>query len=414
MNISCSTGFIPRKEDKLLLACASKGTEEEKRETVQRLAGQRANWDYVLEAARHHGITGLVRSSLKNNAADIVPRNTLDMFDRRFRVNAARNLFLTQELLSLIRGFGEHGINVIPFKGPMLAITAYGNVALREFLDLDILVPKEHIIRAGQLLRRWDYEQPVSQTSGGGSSHVESQLGCDFLRKDGKISIELHWSFIQRWLGFEVDLDEVWRTPHYVPLGGMKVLSLPAETTLLYLCAHGTKHRWRRLCWVVDIARVLEREADLDWDKLLKTSKYMGSRRTFFLGLHLSHILLGVELPQKVSLEMEQDPTSISMAQKICAEIFLSETDVAAKSAGWSNDWFYLRAKERWQDRLRYLRYLAGWLLLPSQKDKRWIPLPASLRWLYIILRPIRVTCSMIRPRASLNRKDRHFARSTA
>jgi hypothetical protein len=110
--------------------------------------------------------------------------------------------------------------------------------------------------------------------------------------------------------------------------------------------------------------------------------------------------LLGVELPQKVWLEMEQDPTSISMAQKICAEIFMSETDVAAKSAGWSNDWFYLRAKERWQDRLRYLRYLAGWLLLPSQKDKRWIPLPASLRWLYIILRPIRVTCSMIRPRS--------------
>ncbi|HEX3717560.1 MAG TPA: nucleotidyltransferase family protein [Verrucomicrobiae bacterium] len=400
MNISRSTRLIPRNEDALLLACAVKGAEKEKRETVRRLVSQCTNWDYVVEAARHHGITALVTSSLERRAADIVPRKSSEILSRRFRANAARNLFLTRELLLLIREFGAHGINVIPFKGPVLAITAYGNVALREFLDLDILVQKEHIVRAGQLLTQWGYQQPVSQTSGGGSSHVESQLGCDFWRKDGRVSVELHWSFIQRWLGFQVDLEAVWRTPPSVPIGGMNVLSLPAETMLLYLCAHGTKHRWRRLCWVVDIAQVMEHEAALDWDKLLKTSKHMGSRRTFFLGLRLAHFLLGVELPHKVWLEMEKDPTSTTLAQKICADIFSSEPAETATAAGWSKDWFYLRAKERWQDRLRYLRYLAGWLLLPSQKDRRWIPLPASLRWLYIVLRPIRVACSMIRPRS--------------
>jgi hypothetical protein len=45
----------------------------------------------------------------------------------------------------------------------------------------------------------------------------------------------------------------------------------------------------------------------------------------------------------------------------------------------WANDWFYLRTKERWQDRLRYLRHSTGWFFLPSQKDKQWISWPKRL-----------------------------------
>jgi hypothetical protein len=246
-----------RSEDRLLLACASASVGSGVRESLRLLTRECKDWDYLVETARQHGVTALVSSRLDAAAADLVPRSSLDLLRSRFRANAARNLFLTQELLAIVRDFGAYGIDVIPFKGPVLAITVYGNLALREFLDLDLLVTKEHLERAGQLLAQRGYLQPADQVGGLGSGHVESQLGSDFFRQDGRVSVELHWSFLQRWLGFEVELGELWREPARFSVGGTSVLTLPAEITLLYLCAHGTKHRWSRLCWVVDVAQLL-------------------------------------------------------------------------------------------------------------------------------------------------------------
>jgi hypothetical protein len=400
MNDLCLNGLRLRSEDELLLACASTESEGKQSKALRRLACECKDWDYVLKTAQFHCITPLVSSNLDAAAADIVPHEPLEVLHRRFRANAARNLFLTQELLSLIREFGAHGISVIPFKGPLLAMTAYGNVAMREFLDLDVLVPKEELNRAGEVLRQCGYQQPADQAGKHHSIHVEDQLGCDFIRKDGKASVELHWSFIQVWLGFEIDLDALWKAPERVRLGGTSVRKLPAETELLYLCAHGSKHQWQRLCWVVDIAEQLRSQPDMDWDGLLKTAKCRGSRRTLFLGLHLAHALLGVELPQEVWKQMKKDSSAHALAQEICNGLFSARTKDAFNRGGWANDWFHLRARERWFDRFRYLQYLSRWVLSPSQKDKQWIALPAYLGWLYILLKPIRMACAVIRPRS--------------
>ena len=397
------TGFRcspPRREDALLLACTSANPARREREALRWLTCECKDWDYLVETARQHGVTALVSSRLEAAAADLVPHGALDVLRNRFRANAARNLFLTKELLAIIRDFVTHGIDVIPFKGPVLAITAYGNLAMREFLDLDILVTKEHLERAGQLLIQRGYLQPADQIGGLGSGHVESQLGCDFFRHDGRVSIELHWSFLQRWLGFEVELGVLWGEPTRLNVGGTQVLTLPAEITLLYLCAHGTKHRWSRLCWVVDVAQLLLSHPTLDWDGLLQTAKKTGSRRTLFLGLHLARCLLDSELPEKICVQMKKDLSATTLAGKLCRGIFPSEGRASTTSAGLARDWFYLRTRERWRDRLLYLRYSAAWLLLPSRKDREWVRLPASLNWLYLFLRPVRVACAAVRLRA--------------
>jgi hypothetical protein len=400
MNDCCLTGLHLRSEDQLLLACASTRPKGGHSKALRQLACECKDWDYVLKAVQCHGITALVSSNLDDVAADIVPREPLEVLRRRFRANAARNLFLTQELLSLIRELGAHGISAIPFKGPLLAMTAYGNVAMREFLDLDVLVPKEHLHRAGEVLMQCGYQQPAGQAGENQSVHVESQLGFDFIRKDGKASVELHWSFIQVWLGFEVDLDALWKAPERVSVGETRVRRLPAETELLYLCAHGAKHRWKRLCWVVDVAEQLRSQPGMNWDKLLKTAKRRGSRRTLFLGLHLAHTLLGADLPQEVWTQVRRDNSAQTLAQEICAGLFSSEIQEAAMHGGLANDLFYLRTKERWIDRFLYLRYLSKWLFLPSKKDKQWISLPEGFSWLYFFLRPIRVVCALAYPRS--------------
>jgi hypothetical protein len=394
-----STGPILRSEDALLLACASTGGGTGETETIRRLADQCEDWDYVRKAARNHRVMGLVTSSLSRAAADIVPCANLEGLQQTFRAVAMRNLFMTNELISLIRVFSEHGIDVIPLKGPLLAATAFGNVALREFGDLDVLVRRENFDQASELLAQLGYHQTAGSLNDGGASNVDDQLGRDFPRKDGKVDVELHWSFIQRWLGFNMDLEALWQAPASISVGGMKMLNLPAEILLLYLCAHGTKHRWARLCWVADVAQVLRTHA-IDWDKLLKTAESTGSRRILFMGLHLARTLLGASVPDNVLTRMRSDTTAAAMARRICVDLFSSVPNEDLSSAGEANDWFYLRSKERWQDQFLYLGYWAGWLLQPSEKDRQWIRLSARFGWLYIFLRPIRVICTYLRPRS--------------
>jgi len=57
--------------------------------------------------------------------------------------SAAAIFLCTGELLKLLNLFAAHGIGVIPYKGPTFGSCRLGNLALREFTDLDILVQTE-------------------------------------------------------------------------------------------------------------------------------------------------------------------------------------------------------------------------------------------------------------------------------
>jgi len=71
---------------------------------------------------------------------------------------SARNRALAAELGELLRLFEESGIRALPFKGPVLALDLFGDLALREFVDLDILVPAGEILRATDLIEARGYE----------------------------------------------------------------------------------------------------------------------------------------------------------------------------------------------------------------------------------------------------------------
>ncbi len=56
------------------------------------------------------------------------------------------------ELQRILDIFKSHGITAIPYKGPVLAIQAYGNLAFREFGDLDIFIQKQDFLKVKELL----------------------------------------------------------------------------------------------------------------------------------------------------------------------------------------------------------------------------------------------------------------------
>ena len=108
-------------EIELLLCCARTSIHSRALERLRTLVCQDLDWQGLIRLAGSHGVLPLLYRSLSRNASDAVPKVILDQLRETSRSNLQHSLRLTAELLRLLDFFADHGINAIPFKGPVLA-----------------------------------------------------------------------------------------------------------------------------------------------------------------------------------------------------------------------------------------------------------------------------------------------------
>ena len=131
------TGSDHNVEFGLLLACSKVSADEV---VVRSLAGQVRDWEKFVRYAEWHELAPLVCHPLMLYSAASLPPAISEYFLTNGREIAQRNLLLTAELLRITHAFRTDNIRAIPYKGPVLAASAYGTLAWRSFCDLDILV----------------------------------------------------------------------------------------------------------------------------------------------------------------------------------------------------------------------------------------------------------------------------------
>jgi hypothetical protein len=362
--------------------------EVERAERLRVLLQRDLDWDYLLGLASRHGVLPLLYRHLNTICPEAVPKATIDELRTRFRVNAQHNLFLTAELLKLLHLFEAHGIPAIPYKGPSLAALAYGNVALRYFDDLDILVHKRDILRAKALLISQGYRPWCQLTEAQEAAHLQSFHAYTFRRDDGRGSIDLHWRFAPSHFPFPLDLERLWECSEPVSFAGTMVLSIPVEDLLLILCMHGAKDGWTRLIWICDIAELIRVHRGMDWKRIMEQAGRLHNKRRLLLGLLLAHNLLEATLQENILHRAQGSPEVKSLAAQVHMRLF-SESDIMTSVV--ERIAFHLRVMDRLRDRVPYLLDCLCQMLNPNSADQMLLTLPARLSFLYYILRPIRL-----------------------
>jgi hypothetical protein len=141
-----------RPEIHILLRCARSRFDTEGAKQLKSLIHKNIDWTYLLQLALAHRVMPSLHSALNSTCPDAVPAPILERLRDYFYANVGRNLFLTQKLLELLQAFESHGIPAIPYKGPTLAALIYGDLALRQIGDLDILVREPDYEKARRLL----------------------------------------------------------------------------------------------------------------------------------------------------------------------------------------------------------------------------------------------------------------------
>jgi hypothetical protein len=386
--------------------------DSERAERVKALLRGDIDWAYLTQTALRHGVMPLLYWSLNTSCPETVPQATLAQLRDHFQANARRNVFLTKELLKLLNLLEVHRIPALPLKGPVLAASAYGNLSLRQFGDLDILAHQRDVPRAKDLLISQGYHLRGQQTNAQEAASLQVRFHSQFVRDDSKVLVELHWRLIDWQFPFPLDLDRLWERLESVSLTGTIVRHLPPEDLLLFLCVHGSKpgHRWQRLNWICDVAELIRVQQGLDWGQVLAQADRLGCERRLLLGLCLARDLLGTALPEQVRQKMQTDPLVKSLAAQVCEWLFC---DTDGRAGVLERSLFDLKVMERWQDRvqLRLRSALAStivkWALrspigllsfpyhlldrVPSRNVWLWpLPLFALLSYLYHLLLPIR------------------------
>lgn len=378
---------VSRPEEEVLLCCArtTKGPEVTAR--IEALLWEGMDWDYLLQTAHVHGMAPLLYWHLDAARPRPVPESVFDHLRDHFRANSLHNLFLTGELLRLLDTFGAHGILAVPYKGPALAAYVYGNLALRQFIDLDVMVRRHDVPKAKELLASLGYRPQHRLTRAQEAALLESRCEFDFTRDDGESTVELIWDITEHF-SFPLDHERLWSRLQQIPLGGDIVPTLSPEDTLLILCAHGSQHLWERLAWICDVAEVTRACPDIKWEQVMARASALSGERMLLLGLNLANDLLGASLPERVLQRVHADPTVKALAGRIYERLFRKTKGVDGLFEQAYFHPLHLKMKERLPDKIRYCVRAAT-----SQTVEDWelLPLPSFLFPFYYVLRPIRL-----------------------
>ena len=375
-------------EVELLLCCARTCMDTAVAYRLRDLLREDINWAYVIQTAKLHGMIPLLSRHLQHTCSEAVPQVILDQLQRYCHRHALHNLFLTRELLKLLALFEAHGISAIPYKGPVLAATVYGDLALRQFTDLDIVVHKQDVLSGKALLLSQGYRPLCQLSEAQEATLLQSFHAYAFVRDDGRVSVDLHWRFTPSHYAFPLELELLWEHLEPVRLADTMVLTLPPEDLLLILCVHGTKDGWTRLKWICDVAEMVRMHQGMDWDRVIEQSGKLRSEHHLFLGLLLASNLLGAALPQEVLRKVQTDAVAGRLAAQVHTCLFSETADVVKVV---ESSLLHFRVMQRWRDRITYVLHCLCTMMTPNTRDQALLSLPTALSCLHYIFRPIRL-----------------------
>jgi hypothetical protein len=373
-----------RLENELLLCCARTEASREIAARIRALAASDVDWNYLALLAKRHSIVPLLYRQLEHHASDLVPREFLANLKFQYQENNARNIILADELCRLIALFNKAGIEAIPYKGPALAQFAYGNLALRRFVDLDVIVKKADVLRARDLLLAEGYVPGKSLTLSQQELLLRTQHNLQFARDNRRLLLELHWEVAPHLFASSVQENELWQNLTTVEINGTALKTLSVDDLLFSLCVHGSRHLWERLGWICDVAELIARH-ELNWPALLQRAAKTDSERMFLLGLHLAQKLLGTSLPATVQQRCDSDPRLDSLAAKVIDHLFSGPTHVPATSTEIFK--YNIGVRKSITARARYFVYM----LRPTDSDFSSRSLPPGFGFAYYLMRPFRL-----------------------
>ncbi len=366
---------------------------ERQAEEISKLLRSGIDWKFVLNVAQRNAVLPLLSWNLRNRFAELLPDKIRLLLENESQRHLRTNLFLTGKMLELLNCLKANGIDAVPFKGPLLAIQAYGDPALRKYGDLDILVQPLNFKKAADILTENGYE-PLTSVSWLEKTnwYISRKKDIYFANRVRSVTVELHWKLSGSHFGLPREMNDLWKRLETVDVAGTSVRALSFYDLLIYLCLHGSRHSWERFEWVCDVHELIRSKIDIDWNLLFVKARQFGCENVVALSLRLIYEFFGFEISGADWDKIKSDPVYNEIVLEIRERLF--SANARAVKIG-ERYLYHLRLKERAYDRgklhFHYVKWYVRIILVPNEIDKNLVLMPRFLHPLYYLFRPIRL-----------------------
>jgi hypothetical protein len=351
-------------------------------------------WKNLVSIAIEEGVAPLLYWHFNHQDwPDRINEQTKSILVEEYYSNLAYNSLLLNELDRVFLALQKEDIPVVVLKGAVLANSVYPNIGLRPFGDLDLLLPRDSIDKAVQIVKdQLGYTQLKPDVINNLNQFIDYHL----VVRGGpgnRVSLEFHWGLVTsmdswysvpiEWFWEQTDtLSHLYSMVEDVPSNQMwsnhHTFALTPTAHLLYLLAHSFLQHGRKrtkLIWLFDIHLVISKD-NIDWDLLISKANEFQWSPAVHSALQVVEELFGTYIPSFVFSSL-----TVGHEQRISRLIHLKDELPDMKLL---DDWYLLKDLN-WLARFR----LIFALIFPSSKYIQWRYAP-EITWTWPIFYVIR------------------------
>ncbi|MBU1726820.1 MAG: nucleotidyltransferase family protein [Candidatus Omnitrophica bacterium] len=291
-------------EEELITLVSRINLSEEQTKRLEELLFYKLNWDRIVTNCRNERTACFVCQNLRK-FTDCIPIDALNRFEQMYYSTSSKNILIYEELKKIISVFQKSDIKVILLKGAFLAREIYRNIGLRSMTDIDILIKKEDLRLAHEVLISMGYIEPGAYKDFLQSDSL-TPLNSLMYTKSGQrgLMVHLHWHLINstwpldHWVK-KMDMRRIWELARPMTIDGTQVFMLSPEHLLIHLSEHALNHSFEKLIILSDIAAALEYYGnDFDWKLFREEAERFDLLFIVYQALAFVSRSLGQQIPQ--------------------------------------------------------------------------------------------------------------------
>ena len=335
----------------------------------------------LIRLSLRHGILPLVYKVIKEISTEpnTISKDFLQVLKVQYMLISQKNMLMSAELIRVIRLLKENNIKALAFKGPVLSQMAYGDITLRQYVDIDVLTRKKDVYKIDSLLKKEGFQRFFVITPSQEKKYLQYAHDLALYNTKRSVHFEMHWAFMDEDYPMQVDLESFWEETQEIKINNYALPTFSNENLLYYLCIHGSKHLWERIEWIKDID-LLVQNYEIDWEIIIQKVKGSGFEKMLYLGLSLSALLFHTTLPKTIH-------NQISNYQELdLIQTFIFESwDWGNNKSSFSKTKIMLKLFPGVKEQALYLHKM---ILKPSFNEYWYVDLPKGMYWGYYFVRP--------------------------
>ena len=386
-------GLTPEHELACLL-CRPALSDDLGKRAAERIAGG-IDWVRFLKLVDRDGILPLVGRHFEAPRLGHAPLEIRSWF----RVGAAKHRAVLErlavELAGILSDLEAAGLTAVPFKGPVLGEQLWGDALRRPCDDLDFLVRPGDLPAVVATLGRRGYAlHPDFRNVP--AINERTQM-APLVREEGlpaPIHLEVQTSHRCHWLREGLPLEAIWAHLRRHEFRGTAVRVLPDDWNLALLALHAYKHGFQSLRWTAEVQAFGAQTGA--WGEALRCAETLGAGGEVRMAQRVCEAVCGEAWVAPAALERS--------VRRLASCPFGPPLSIARQR------WLQLGAMSA---RGR-IAALAAFVLRPNTADDVLTPLPATLRWLHFLIRPVRLTSRLLFSPLLRRIRDRIAAARTA